>query len=145
MLAVLPIMGLGLIGLAFGLGLSNSTLIPTQEFAKWLCFGSIMIYLLFFHLGMGPIPWAVNSEIFPLHLRGRGTSMAITTNWLTNYVISQFFLGAVFTPIGEILTFLSFSLICGLCWIFIYTLLPETKGKSIEKNVRVINKIDTKT
>jgi MFS transporter, SP family, galactose:H+ symporter len=59
---------------------------------KWLAASGIFLYLLSFSIGMGSTPWTVNSEIYPLHLRGIGNSIVATTNWVSNFTVSIFFL-----------------------------------------------------
>lgn len=48
----------------------------------------IILYLSFYSIGLGNTPWTVNSEIYPLHLRGVGISVSTTVNWVSNYCIS---------------------------------------------------------
>lgn len=59
-----------------------------------------MLYLVFFSVGLGNTPWTINSEIYPLHLRGVGMCIATTTNWITNYAISALFLTLTETSLG---------------------------------------------
>lgn len=94
-----------------------------------------MLYLAFFSVGLGSTPWTVNSEIYPLHLRGVGNSISTTGNWVSNYCISQLFLTITKTTVGRVVTFACISLFCAMAWVFIYKLLPETKGKPIEQIV----------
>mmetsp|Transcript_35675 Transcript_35675/g.6431 ORF Transcript_35675/g.6431 Transcript_35675/m.6431 type:complete len:139 (+) Transcript_35675:859-1275(+) len=54
--------------------------------------GLITLYIAFFAVGMGPIPWTVNSEIYPLHLRSTGVSISTTANWVSNFLVSMVFL-----------------------------------------------------
>lgn len=91
-----------------------------------------MLYLAFFSIGLGNTPWTVNSEIYPLHLRGVGMSLATTTNWVSNYIISQLFLTLTSSSVGKVVTFACIAVFCVFAWLFVYYLLPETKGKSIE-------------
>ena len=95
----------------------------------------ILLYLVFFAISLGPIPWTVNSEIYPLHLRGVGNSLATTVNWISNYAVSQVFLLVTTDTLGQVLTFVFISGCCFFAWLFVYKLLPETKGRAIENIV----------
>jgi hypothetical protein len=55
---------------------------------SWISMTGILLYLAGFSVGMGGTPWTVNSEIYPLHLRGVGNSVSTTGNWVSNYVVS---------------------------------------------------------
>lgn len=50
-----------------------------------------MLSLLFI-LGMGPMPWCVNAEIYPTDVRGLGNSISTTVNWGFNFAMSVTFL-----------------------------------------------------
>ena len=52
----------------------------------------IACYILGFALSWGPIAWVLIGEIFPLSVRGIGSSFGSAANWLGNFVVSQFFL-----------------------------------------------------
>ena len=54
----------------------------------------IACYILGFALSWGPIAWVLIGEIFPLSVRGIGSSFGSAANWLGNFVVSQFFLNA---------------------------------------------------
>ena len=41
---------------------------------------------------MGPDRWVLIGEIFPLSVRGIGSSFGSAANWLGNFIVSQFFL-----------------------------------------------------
>uniref|UniRef100_M1BMM9 ATINT2 n=2 Tax=Solanum tuberosum TaxID=4113 RepID=M1BMM9_SOLTU len=51
----------------------------------WLALLGLVLYILFFSPGMGTVPWIVNSEIYPLRLRGVCGGIAATANWISNY------------------------------------------------------------
>ena len=58
----------------------------------WLIVLGLVSYLFFFAPGMGPMPWTINSEIYPLWARSLGNSLATSTNWAFNLLISMTFL-----------------------------------------------------
>ena len=59
---------------------------------SWFTLAALCIYIVSFSLGMGPVPWTVNAEIFPNWARSIGNSLATTTNWTCNLVVSMTFL-----------------------------------------------------
>lgn len=107
---------------SFASGSSNSTIMHAH-----------LIHELFLsYLGMGPVPWTVNAEIYPNWSRSIGTSASTTTNWLSNLLVSLTFLHLTryLTRYGAF-SFYMFLATCG--WIFIFLLLPETKGQTLEE------------
>eukprot|EP00051_Salpingoeca_urceolata_P025435 m.457646 g.457646 ORF g.457646 m.457646 type:complete len:545 (-) comp20334_c0_seq1:49-1683(-) len=98
----------------------------------WLAIGSLVLYIVMFAPGMGPMPWTVNSEIYPPQYRSLGNSAATAVNWTGNLVISLTFL----TLCNVLTTAGAFWLYCGLAvlaWLFVYFMVPETKGKTLEE------------
>ena len=51
-------------------------------------------------LGMGPMPWTVNSEIYPLWARSTGNACSAGVNWIFNVLVSLTFL-----HVAEFLTY----------------------------------------
>jgi MFS transporter, SP family, solute carrier family 2 (myo-inositol transporter), member 13 len=98
--------------------------------------GLIMAYLLAFSVGMGPVPWAVNAEIYPLHMRGVASGIAGTANWLTNGVVSQTFLLLV-TSMRASGTFVIYAAIAAQGFIWAAVFLPETKGLTLDEVQRM--------
>eukprot|EP01135_Chromosphaera_perkinsii_P003166 Nk52_evm55s236 gene=Nk52_evmTU55s236 len=97
----------------------------------WLSLVSLVLYICFFAPGLGTMPWVVQSEIFPLRVRGHGSSLATATNWGVNAIVSFTFLTLVnaLTPAGA---FWLYSGVALLSFLFILFVVPETKGKTIE-------------
>jgi len=120
-----------IIGLA-ALGLSFYLHDRFPDYTGAMALGSLVFYVAFFAIGMGPIPWTVNSEIYPLSVRGLANGVATTVNWTSNLIVSVTFLTYIglVTKAGAFWTYAGIG-VAG--WIFFYFLLPETKGKSIEE------------
>jgi MFS transporter, SP family, galactose:H+ symporter len=91
-----------------------------------------LIYVLGFGLGLGPITWVLLSEIYPLKIRGKAMGLALFANWLFNYIVSLTFL-LLLETLTLRGTFILYGCLSLLCLIFIYTCIPETKGKSLEE------------
>jgi nitrate/nitrite transporter NarK len=71
-------------------------------------------------------------EIFPLKVRGAGAGVSALSNWGANFVVSQAFLPLV-ALIGTRAVFWIFAGGCVAAAIFIYFLVPETRGRSLEQ------------
>mmetsp|Transcript_10435 Transcript_10435/g.17525 ORF Transcript_10435/g.17525 Transcript_10435/m.17525 type:complete len:117 (-) Transcript_10435:122-472(-) len=99
----------------------------------------LIMYLTFFSIGWSSTVWSVNTEIYPIHLAGTATSLATATNWLSNFVVSSFFLSIMKeSETGKVLAFLILASFALLAYCFVSRLLPETGGKSISENVQNI-------
>jgi len=123
-------------GAIFGLVLLGSSFLLSnwidKKISGYFSIGSFIVYIAFFAIGLGPIPWAVNSEIYPLNIRGAANGVATTVNWSSNLLVSFTFLTYInlVTTAGAFYTFAGIAL---LSWIFVFFKLPETKGKTIEE------------
>ncbi|KAK8363743.1 hypothetical protein V6Z12_A03G182800 [Gossypium hirsutum] len=86
----------------------------------------------FFSVGMGPVCWIVTSEIFPLRLRAQASALGAVGNRVCSGFVAMSFLSLARTiTVGG--TFFLFSLFSALSVAFVYKLVPETKGKSLEQ------------
>ena len=93
---------------------------------------ALVVFIASFAFSMGPIVWTLISEIYPNRVRGRAISVATAVNWLAAFLVAQFFLSVV-DAIGESTTFLLFSALCIVSFVFVWRLVPETKGRSLEE------------
>lgn len=94
----------------------------------------IAVYIFGFAVTWGPICWILIGEIFPLNVRGVGSSVGSAANWIGNFIVTQFFLEvlALFhNNIGG--PFAIFTVFSFLAIPFIIYLVPETRGKSLEE------------
>jgi hypothetical protein len=111
----------------------------------WLIFGSVASYSMCFAFS-SPAGYALKGELLPFSVRTIGSSMAVISS-----SICSFFVVKTFFPITEILSmetnFLIYSTMSFLSIVFLYYVLPETRGKTLhelqnlrksEREVRVL-------
>jgi sugar porter (SP) family MFS transporter len=119
------IAGLVILGLAFQLH-------HLASLVGYIAVVSLAIYVASFAIGLGPIFWLMISEIYPLRVRGAAMSIATVANWGLNLAVALTFLTLV-SVLGRPETFWLYAVIGVVAWIFIYRLVPETKGRSLEE------------
>jgi SP family galactose:H+ symporter-like MFS transporter len=122
---------------------------------KWVTVGTVLIYIMFFAISLGPLGWLIISEIFPLKIRGVGMSVGALSNWFFNGIVAFTFLKLawLFTGDGMEITktvikdgqevvqtdpnpagaFFLYALIAVLGLFWGYKYIPETKGVTLEK------------
>jgi SP family galactose:H+ symporter-like MFS transporter len=93
---------------------------------------TLMAYVAAFAISLGPIFWLLIAEIYPLKIRGSAEGVAAGTNWAANFLVSVTFLTLAQT-IGASWTFWLYAALAVAAWIFCYTLVPETKGRTLEE------------
>ena len=139
-----PLLLIGSLGMAFCL-VSTGILAFIQITTVW----SLMLilgYISFFAISVGPVVWIILSEIFPTKIRGRAMSIATVCLWATNYLISQ-----TFPMIDENqwlmerfhhgFSYWLYGGMCVLMFVFVYKVIPETKGKTLEQIENDLNLI----
>ena len=119
---------------------------------KWFLVISMLVYIAFFAISLGPLGWLMVTEVFPTKVRGLGASIGSLSNWGFNtLVVWTFYKMAsaignakeVVVPEGQDLSEICPSCIGSVFWIFAavaliglvwgYYFIPETKGVSLEK------------
>jgi SP family myo-inositol transporter-like MFS transporter 13 len=98
----------------------------------WLAVLGLALYIAFFAPGMGPVPWTVNSEIYPESYRGICGGLSATVNWVSNLIVAQSFL-SIADAVGAGVTFGILAFIALLAFVFVAVFVPETKGLTFEE------------
>lgn len=104
----------------------------------WLPLMCVTIFIVMFSLGFGPLPWMMMGEVFAPNVKGAASSIAVCTNWTLVFLVTYTF-GKLVDGLGEHTTFWLFAVICGIATVFIFYLVPETKGKSLAEIQRILN------
>ncbi|MDR1724467.1 MAG: D-xylose transporter XylE [Tannerella sp.] len=99
---------------------------------------SVIVYSAFFMMSWGPICWVLISEIFPNTIRGKAVAIAVAAQWIFNYIVSS-----TFPPLYDFSPMLAYGLygvMCVFAALFVWKLVPETKGKTLEDMTRLWKK-----
>jgi SP family xylose:H+ symportor-like MFS transporter len=98
----------------------------------------IILYTASFMMSWGPICWVLIAEIFPNKIRGQAVAIAVAAQWAANYLISS-----TYPPMMEYsgaMTYGFYGLMAVLSALFVWKMVPETKGKSLEEMEKVWKK-----
>ena len=137
-----PLLITGSLGMAvgaFAVALSNVFTLPALVPVL-----GIMVYSASFMFSWGPICWVYISEIFPNTIRSRATAWAVAFQWLFNFLVSSTFVpmynmsfGSMGDNFGPFFAYALYGVICLLAAAFVWCLVPETKGKTLEEMNRL--------
>jgi len=132
-----PLLIWGSIGMAigaFGVALAN-----VVEVHPLMPVVSIMVYSAAFMFSWGPICWVLISEIFPNTIRSAAVAIAVAFQWIFNFIVSSTFVplynmraGDMGESFGHVFVYALYGVICVVAAWFVYKLVPETKGKTLE-------------
>jgi SP family xylose:H+ symportor-like MFS transporter len=133
-----PLLITGSLGMALGaLGVALSNVISLPAVVPVI---SIMLYSACFMFSWGPICWVYISELFPNTIRSQATAIAVAFQWIFNFIVSSTFvpmynmkLGAMGESFGHFFAYALYGVICIVAAIFVWRLVPETKGKTLEQ------------
>jgi hypothetical protein len=92
----------------------------------------IAIFILGFEVGPGPIFQVLVSELYPAAVRGRAMSVVVTVNWIACITLVFIYLPLV-QLISELAMFFFFFALCAGTAAFVYFVVPETKGKTLDE------------
>ena len=134
-----PLLIYGSIGMALGaFGVALSNLVAGMP--AIVAVVSIMVYSASFMFSWGPICWVLISEIFPNTIRGAAVAVAVAFQWIFNFIVSSTFLpmynmrlGDEGDKFGHMFAYALYGVICVVAAIFVWKLVPETKGKTLEE------------
>ena len=105
----------------------------------------MLVYIACFAVSWGPVTWVLLSEIFPNRIRGRAMAVAVAAQWISNFLVSVTF------PVLDKSSWLTaqfnhgfaywiYAVMCFLSAWFVWKIVPETKGKTLEQMERLWKK-----
>ncbi|KAJ4823958.1 hypothetical protein Tsubulata_032091 [Turnera subulata] len=116
-----------LLGLSFYFQESHQLENITPIFA----FIGLVGYISTYAIGMAGIPWIIMSEIFPIDVKASAGSIVTFINWSSSWLITYIF--NFMLEWSHTGTFFIFGGVCGFTVLFIWKLVPETKGRALEE------------
>ncbi len=144
-----PLLIWGSIGMAVGaFGVAASNLVEVNPLVPVV---SIMVYSASFMFSWGPICWVLIAEIFPNTIRSAAVAIAVAFQWIFNFIVSSTFvpmynmtLGDMGDKFGHMFAYALYGVICIVAAWFVASLVPETKGKTLEDMTNLWRKRDGK-
>lgn len=104
----------------------------TQQSLLFLPVVLLLLYFLTSTLGFLPMPFAMAAEVFPAKIRGTATGLASGIGYFFNFITVKIY-PTMISGIGREGVFFFYGSMSLAGTIFILTLLPETKGKSLQE------------
>ena len=109
----------------------------SYDWANYVSIVCVLLYVVAFAIGLGPIPWMVGSELF----RERPRPLAMAACGMMNFV-GTFVVVLAFEPITNVIGFHVFLIFAVLLFgflIFVIIMVPETRNKSFEEIAKELN------
>ena len=122
-------MALGAFGVALTFGNDSLAMVTAA---------SLLVYSASFMFSWGPITWVLIAEIFPNTIRGAAVAIAVAFQWISNFIVSSTFVPMFNMHLtegddfGHWFTYGLYGIICVIAALFVWRLVPETKGKTLE-------------
>ncbi|NLF08935.1 MAG: sugar porter family MFS transporter [Pirellulaceae bacterium] len=125
---ILMLIGCSGIGISYLL-LGAAYLLEIQGF--WVLVITLTA-IAFYGMSLAPVVWVLISEIFPNRIRGAAVSVAVSSLWISCFILTYTF-PILKTTLGLSGTFWLYGAFCFLGFVVVLMRVPETKGKSLEQ------------
>jgi SP family galactose:H+ symporter-like MFS transporter len=122
---------IGFAGTAVSLGMIAIGAATGAQSLDILAIIGLTLYIAAFAASLGPLPWVMMAEIFPLHVRGLAMSVTSLANWGFNFLV-VFSFPVLVSWIGLGGVFGIYALVCVAGLVFTWARVPETSGVSLE-------------
>nr|KAF6452853.1 hypothetical protein HJG59_008179 [Molossus molossus] len=128
---------IGLGGMACCSILMTISLLLKDEYnwMSYVCIVAILVFVAFFEIGPGPIPWFIVAELFSQGPRPAAMAVAGCSNWTATFLVGLLFPSAAFY-LGAYV-FIIFTIFLAIFLVFTFFKVPETRGRTFEEIARV--------
>ena len=131
-----PLLLIGSAGMTAALlVLALSFQLNTRPFTKsvgYTASASLILFMAFFEVSLGPVLWLLLSELYPLQVKGVAMSIGSFTCWLMTYVVTQAF-PAMTQAMGINGAFFFFAAVSAGSFVWIWAYIFETRGRTLEE------------
>jgi sugar porter (SP) family MFS transporter len=133
-----PMLLFGLVGMVTSLtvlGLSSELLAKPDSAGDPAAIVTLIClagFIVSFAATWGPVVWVMLPEVLPLNVRGTAMGVAVFLHWGANFLVAQSF-PLMLEKWGAGPVFLGYAAVGVLAFLFVKTLVPETKGRSLEE------------
>ena len=98
----------------------------------------MLLYIAGFAVSWGPVVWVLLSEIFPNQVRGKAMAVAVAAQWIANFIVSWTFPILNDNPyllntFHHGFAYWIYGVMSLLAALFMWKLVPETKGRTLEQ------------
>ncbi|KAL5708450.1 hypothetical protein ACHQM5_019242 [Ranunculus cassubicifolius] len=121
-------------GMAFAMGVQvfAASYFVSGSLAVSLSVGGMLLFVLSFAMGAGPVPGLLLPEIFPGRIRAKAMSVCMSVHWVINFFVGLLFL-RLLEQFGPKILYSIFSMFCVIAVGFVKKNVMETKGKSLQE------------
>ena len=131
-----PLLIIGSIGMA--IGMFTIGLLAHLQIIGVSTLVFIVIYSASFMMSWGPICWVLIAEIFPNTIRGKAVAIAVAAQWIANFIVSSTF--PMLENFSITFTYVLYGIMSVLSILFVWKMVPETKGKTLEDMTKLWKK-----
>ncbi|XP_026754201.1 facilitated trehalose transporter Tret1-like [Galleria mellonella] len=121
--------GLALLGMYFILAEKENPIAETISFLPVL---SLVLFIITYCWGLGPLPWAVMAELMPMEVKAIAAPIATAFCWMLSFLVTRYF-NSIADALGMYVAFWLFGVCCIVSFFFAMFVVPETKGKSLQE------------
>ena len=110
----------------------SAKFLPDSDIKPYFILLFVILFVFCMQATIGPLVWLLLAEIFPLKIRSFAMGVCVFCLWMANAVVAFGFPPMV-DAVGIASSFFVFAALGVLALIFIYTMVPETRGVSLEE------------